>query len=462
MGRYRMNRENSLVEGKILGSLLRFAIPVFLALFLQALYGGVDLLVVGQFADKTDISGVSLGSLITQTMTIFVTGLSMGITVLVGRRIGEKKPELAGKSVGSGICLFSVVAVALTIVMILCAGCFASWIATPEEAVSQTVNYIRICGIGTIFIVAYNVIGSIFRGIGDAKTPLIVVAIACITNIAGDLLLVAVFHWGASGAAVATVAAQCVSVLISVLIIAKKKNLPFRMTKKDIRFDKTIILEEIKLGMPIALQDTLTCLAFLFIESVINSFGLDASAGVGIAEKINQFLWLVPSALMQSMSVFVAQNLGADQLDRARKALRYGLISAFVIGSIFSYLSFFHGDLLAMIFNNKDAAVIAYAHTYLKATGIACLLSSVLFCFTGYFNGCGKTIFVMIQGLLGSFLVRIPVAYIMNQMDGATIFHVGLGMPLASMLQLLLCIGLYVYLIIKERKGHYANDNRQL
>lgn len=191
-----MNSRNSLTEGGILGALLRFSFPVFLALFLQALYGGVDLLIVGQFARTADISGVSLGSLITQTMTIFVTGLSMGITVLVGKRIGEKNPELAGRAIGSGICLFITMAVFLTVGMVLCASIFTNLLDTPAEAYSQTVDYIRICGAGAVFIVAYNVIGSIFRGIGDAKTPLIVVFIASIVNIAGDLLLVAVFHMG--------------------------------------------------------------------------------------------------------------------------------------------------------------------------------------------------------------------------------------------------------------------------
>lgn len=322
-------------------------------------------------------------------------------------------------------------------------------VATPEEAYFQTVDYIRICGAGTVFIVAYNIIGSIFRGIGDAKTPLIVVAIACITNIVGDLLLVAVFHMGAAGAAIATVVAQCVSVLLSIIIIMKKKNLPFHFSRKYIRFDKNILIQELKLGMPIALQDAITGLAFLFIQTIINSFGLDASAGAGIAEKINSFIWLIPSALMQSMSVFVAQNLGAKRPDRAKKALRYSLLVSTVIGFVFFYLSFFHGDILAMIFN-KNASVIAPAQSYLRATGICCLFSSLLFCFTGYYNGCGKTMFVMIQGLLGSFLVRIPIAYLINQIDGATIFHIGLGMPLAAFLQLLLCLCMYIYL---EKKG---------
>lgn len=443
-----MNAKSDLIKGNILGSILRFAFPIFLALLLQALYGGVDLLMVGRFAKTADISGVSLGSLVMQTMTIFVTGLSMGITVLVGRRIGENRPDLAGEAVGSGICLFSVIALILTIIMVSCAGIFADLMATPEEALHQTAGYIKICGAGTIFIVAYNLIGSVFRGIGDSKTPLLVVAIACAANIAGDLLLVALFHMGATGVAVATVAAQCVSVLLSVATIVKKQTLPFRFSKEYIRFDKNIIVGELKLGIPIALQDTLTCMAFLFIQTIINTFGLDASAGVGIAEKINSFIWLMPSALMQSMSVFVAQNMGADKPDRAKQALRYGLMASVVVGAFFFYLSFFHGNILAMAFNH-ETAVIAHSHSYLRATGICCLFSPMLFCFTGYYNGLGKTMFVMIQGLAGTFLVRLPVTFLMSRIDGATIFRVGLGMPVAVFLQLVLCIGMFVYV---ERK----------
>lgn len=443
-----MNEKNSLTEGEIMKALLKFAFPVFLALFLQALYGGVDLLVVGQFAETADISGVLLGSLITQTMTLFVTGLSMGITVLVGRRIGEKKPELAGKAIGSGICLFAIVTLFLTVIMVLCAGIFADLLATPKEAWSQTVDYIRICGAGTVFIVAYNVIGSVFRGIGDAKTPLIVVFIACIVNVACDLLLVAGFHMGA---AIATVAAQCVSVLISLAIIMKNRNLPFTFSRKFICLDKEIIFEEVKLGLPVALQDTLTGLAFLFIQTIINSFGLNASAGVGIAEKINSFIWLLPSALMQSMSVFVAQNLGAGRRDRVRKALRYGMTVAFVMGIVFAWLSFFHGDMLARLFNS-EAAVVAAAQDYMRATGICCLFSGMLFCFTGYYNGSGKTVFVMVQGLAGTFLIRLPVTYLMSRIDGATLFRIGMGMPIAVFTQFLICLCMYIYLGKRDSK----------
>ena len=198
-----MGRPRSLTEGNIFSSLIRFAVPVLFTLFLQALYGGVDLLVVGQFAQTADVSGVATGSMLLQTVTMVVTGLSMGITILVGERIGRREPEDAGRAIGGGICLFACFAVLLTAVLVGGAEVLARLMHAPEHAFHQTVLYIRICGAGSLFIVAYNVLGSIFRGIGDSRTPLLTVAIACVINIFGDLLLVAGFHMGAAGAALA-------------------------------------------------------------------------------------------------------------------------------------------------------------------------------------------------------------------------------------------------------------------
>lgn len=328
-----MEQSHSLTEGKILGSLIRFALPVFLALFLQALYGGVDLLVVGQFAHTEDVSGVSSGSMLMQTVTMIITGLSMGITILVGQRIGARKPEEAGRAVGTGICLFAVFAVILTIVLVFGSGIIAELLHAPREAFDETSIYIRICGAGAVFIVAYNVLGAIFRGIGDSKMPLLTVAIACVLNILGDLLFVAVFHMGTAGAALATAMSQAVSVLVSLLII-RKRALPFRFSRSYIRFNGSIIRTELKLGSPVALQELLVGMSFLIIQTIVNTMGVIPSAGVGVAEKVCTFLMLVPSAYMQSMSAFVAQNIGAGRQDRAKSALGCGIATSVAVGIV--------------------------------------------------------------------------------------------------------------------------------
>ena len=445
-----MGKTHNLTEGKILGSLIRFAVPVFFTLFLQALYGGVDLLVVGQFANTTDVSGVATGSMLLSTVTMIITGLSMGITILAGERIGKRDPEEAGRAIGSGICLFAVFAVLLTLFMTCGAEILAKLLHAPDEAFSETVTYIRICGGGSLFIVAYNVLGAIFRGIGDSKTPLITVMIACVINIGGDLLLVAVFHMGTAGAALATVAAQAISVVVSFVII-RRKTLPFHFSKRYVRFTKSIVGTELRLGAPVALQELLVGISFLVIQTVVNSFGVVASAGIGVGEKVCVFIMLVPSAYMQSMSAFVAQNMGAGNPVRAKKALWYGVITAFAVGLVMFYITFFHGDLLSSIFA-KDLDVIAASHSYLKAYAIDCMLTPFLFCFTGYYNGCEKTLFVMIQGIIGAFFVRIPIVYMVSRMAGATLFQIGLGTPASSLVQIVLCLGMFIHLEKKSRK----------
>lgn len=447
-----MEKTRDFTEGKILPQLLSFAFPVLLALFLQSMYGAVDLLVVGQFASAVDVSAVSTGSQILHSLTTVITGLAMGITVLVGQRIGEKRPEQAGEVIGNGICLFAVLAVIITVVMVLGSEAAATIMHAPPEAYDQTVSYIRICSAGTIFIVAYNLLGSIFRGIGDSKMPLITVAIACVVNIVGDLFFVAVLHMGAAGAAIATIMAQAVSVMLSLLII-KKRPLPFAFRRENIRFGRKNIKKILGLGTPIAFQELLVGISFLVLIAIVNTMGVIASAGVGVAEKLCGFIMLVPSSFMQAMSAFVAQNMGAKKQDRANKALFYGIGTSLMAGVVLFYLGFFHGDILSAIFA-KDLEVIAASADYLKAYALDCLFTAFLFCFMGYYNGCGQTFFVMLQGIIGAFCVRIPVAFVISRMPGVTLFKLGLATPCSTIVQIILCI-LYFFLNKKRKTDSF-------
>ena len=442
-----MKETQNFTKGNILTSLVRFALPVLAALFLQTMYGAVDMLVVGQFATAADVSAVSTGSWLMQLITSFVVGIAMGTTVLLGRRLGEGKPEEAGKIIGASIVLFTIIGVVITFFMELCAVPVAQIMRTPIEAFDATVLYVRICSAGSVFIVAYNVLGSIFRGIGDSRMPLVTVAIACVFNIAGDFLLVGVFGMATAGAAIATVLAQALSVIISVLIIRRQK-LPFTFRRTDIVFDRKRMGSVFRLGLPIAFQDLLVSISFLAITAIVNSLGVIPSAGVGVAEKLCGFIMLVPSAFNQSMSAFVAQNMGAGRMDRAKRALLCGIGMSLVVGVFMAWLSFFHGDLLAGLFA-RDEAVIAAAADYLKAYAIDCLLA-VMFCMIGYFNGCGKTLFVMLQGIAGAFGVRIPVSLIMSKIKPVSLFKVGLATPCSSVVQIILCVG--YFLLLSRRK----------
>jgi len=441
--------EKNFTTGKIIGPLMRFALPVMFALFLQAMYGAVDLMVVGKFSAAPEVSAVSTGSQIMLTIGNLVASLAMGTTIYFGQQIGMGKTKLGGQIIGASIALFLTIGLFMSIIIPLTAPQISSIMHAPEEAFSQTVSYIRICGAGMIAIVAYNLIGAIFRSMGDSKTPLLTVAIACVVNIVGDVILIAVFKLGAKGAAIATVSAQLVSVLSSLYFISRQ-SYPFEFNLKMIKFDFDIIARVLKLGCPIALQDLLVGLSFLVIQAVVNTLGVTASAGVGVAEKVCGFIMLVPSAFMQSISAFVAQNVGAGKMDRAIKALKSTIIVSFAFGFSMFVLAFFHGILLTGIFA-KDMDVMLAGAEYLKSYAIDCLLTCFLFCFVGFYNGMGVTQFVMAQGIIGAFLVRIPVCILMSKWEPVSLFHIGLATPCSTVVQIIMCFGCYYYLSKKGR-----------
>lgn len=429
MSAHKIENKNDFTQGRIVSKLLWFMIPILGALILQAMYGAVDILVVGQFGTTAGISGVSTGSSIVNLITFTITGLTMGVTVVMGQYLGQKKTERVGLVVGGAIWLFLILACIIAVAMLVFARPLAVLMQAPAEALDLTVLYVRICGGGIFFIIAYNVISSIFRGIGDSSMPLLFVGIACVVNILGDLLFIAVFKWNVAGAALATVMAQAVSVVLSLLIIRKRK-IPFSVKKEYIRFNPEI-KRFIRVGAPIAFQEILTQLSFLALCAFINRLGLDASSGYGVANKIVSFVMLVPGALMQSMASFVAQNVGAGQEKRAKKAMLTGMLVGCSIGVFIAVLSFVRGDLLASIFSN-DTAVIARAAEYLKGFAPEAVVTAILFSFIGYYNGHSKTLFVMLQGIAQTFVVRLPMSYIMSIQPNASLTMIGLAAPCAT------------------------------
>lgn len=355
----RKAREDTLsddfTQGSIAGKLVKFMIPVLGALILQAMYGAVDLIVVGQFGTNAGISGVATGSNVINLVTFVITSLTMGVTVLISRYLGERSVERVGKVIGGAICFFIALAAALMVLLLAFAPQFASWLNAPEEAYDLTVTYIRICGAGIAFVVAYNVISGIFRGLGNSRLPLIFVLIACIVNVIGDLVFVAGLQMDVAGAALATILAQAVSVVMSLMIIRRQK-LPFTVTRRDIGFNSEIGTF-LKLGVPLALQECLTNISFLILCAIINNMGLEASSGYGIAQKVVSFIMLIPSSLMQSMSAFVAQNVGAGKEKRARRAMVTGMAIGVTIGAFIFALSFFKGDVPSALFTSNPVFI---------------------------------------------------------------------------------------------------------
>ena len=440
--------KNDLTKGSVLRQLLLFAVPIFGANLLQAMYGTVDLLIVGRFSDAVSVSAVATGSSVMMTVSTVIIGLTMGTTVLLGQYVGMKNDKGAARTVASSLMLFVCVGVVLTFLVILFAAPVAKLMNAPEQAFSETVSYIKICGAGVIFIVLFNALGGMFRGIGDSRTPLILMLIACVSNILGDLVLVGVLDMKGSGAAIATVGAQGISV-ISAFFIIKKRGFGFDTDKNELRptLRETGLI--LKYGTPIAAQELLTGLSFMVIQSILNKFGLVASAGVGVAEKICGLMFIVPGAMMSGVSAFAAQNVGAGLRDRAKKSMFIGMALTLTTGVCMFALSFFCGEALGSIFS-KEPPVVAACADYLKSYGIDCLIVGVNFSMMGYLNGNGKTTFVALQGILSTFLVRIPVSYFMSKVPGVTLFEIGFATPLATIFAILMTT---VYLIQFEKKN---------
>lgn len=444
-----MNDKADFTQGSILKKLVFFMMPVLGALILQAAYGAVDLLVVGRFGSTSGLSAVSTGSQVLNLVTFVVIQFAMGITVLIARYLGEKKPQQIGSVIGGAVVVFTLISIGLFIIMVCFSRPISVLMQAPAEAVDLTSQYVRICGSGIFFIVAYNLMSAIFRGLGDSKSPLLFVLVACIVNVIGDLVFVAGFHKDAAGAAVATVMAQALSVVFAVILLLKKE-LPFAIKKSDFRFNPQC-KKFLKIGLPLALQECLTQLSFLALCAFINRLGLEASSGYGVACKIVNFAMLVPSSLMQSMASFVSQNVGAGKTKRAKKAMFTGIGVGLTVGFFVFLLVLFKGDVLAGFFST-DAGVIEKGYDYLKGFALESIVTAVLFSMVGYFNGNNKTLWVMAQGLIQTLLVRLPLAYFMSIQPNASLTKIGLAAPISTIVGIILNVGFFIYLERVNRK----------
>ena len=445
-----MTQDNmNFTTGSIFRKLIGFMMPILGALLLQTMYGAVDILVVGWFGTDVGISAVSTGSSFINMIVFILNGLAMGVTVLIARYLGEKNEGKIGAVLGGAAVVFAILSAALFVLLVCFARPIAVLMQAPEEAIQLTASYIRICGCGIFFIVSYNLFSAIFRGLGDSRSPMLFVLVACIVNIAGDLLLVAVFKMDAAGAAIATVLAQAVSVVFALVILLKKK-LPFSIRRTDFRLNDQCG-KFLGIGLPLALQEFLTQLSFLALCAFVNRLGLTASSGYGVASKIVNFAMLIPSALMQSMAPFVAQNVGAGNRKRAKKTMFTGIGLGLVFGVAVFALVLLKGDLLASVFS-PDAEVVQKGFEYLKGFAPETIVTAVLFSMVGYFNGNNQTLWVMIQGIVQTLLVRLPLSYYMSIQPNASLTKIGLAAPVSTAVGIVLNVGFYIYWNKKQKK----------
>ncbi|MBT9874871.1 MATE family efflux transporter [Bacteroides salyersiae] len=445
-------KELNLTQGSVPKVLLQFAVPFLVANILQALYGGADLFVVGQYDDSAGVAAVAIGSQVMQTITGIILGITTGTTVLIAIATGAKDNRKVASTIGSSIWLFSITGIILTLLMILLHNQIAEWMHTPTEAMSDTKSYILVCSTGILFIIGYNVVCGILRGLGDSKTPLYFIALACIINIVLDFILVGYFHLGATGAAIATVTAQGVS-FATALCFLHRKGFHFEFTRRDIRLNGVLSKRILTLGAPIALQDALINVSFLIITVIVNQMGVIASASLGVVEKIIVFAMLPPMAISSAVATMTAQNYGAGLIRRMNQCLLSGIGLALIFGVTVCLYSQFLPETLTAFFS-KDPAVISMAAEYLKGYSIDCVIVSFVFCINSYFSGQGNSLFPMIHSLIATFLFRIPLSYWFSQIDSSSLFIMGFAPPLSTIVSLLICIWYLRYTKDKRSTTH--------
>ena len=431
--------ENSLLEGKVGPALLRFALPFLAASLLQQLYSTVDMMAVGRLSANPAISltAVSTGGQLTYALTSMLIGLATGATVLIGQYVGAKRREDISCTIGTMFPLFGLFAIAISVFLAVLTGPLVTLMQVPEAAVEESKQYLFICAIGMIFVGGYNMVSGILRGLGDSRTPMILVVIACIFNIIGDIVLVGPLQMGAAGAAIATVAAQAISFLFSLIILCRRKDFPFEFKLANFRLHKKQSAQLLKLGAPIAFQDFSIGISFLFITAFINRIGLDEAACVGVVGRVSCIAMLVPCAFMAAIAAMSAQNIGAGQQKRARDAMLYGMTVSFVISAVMVILAeMFPAPLLALF--TEESGVIEQGILYLRSNILDSVLVAFVFCMNGFFSGCGHTGFSMVNNLVSTYGVRVLGTLAVSLIPGATMFHIGLSAPAASAVQIVM------------------------
>lgn len=441
--------ERNLTTGSVFKNIVIFSLPYFLSYFLQTLYGLADLFIIGQYEGVASTTAVSVGSQVMHMLTVMIVGLAMGTTVSIGRAVGAGDKKRVSACVGNTVTLFMLVSLVLTAALILLVRPIVSVMSTPSEAVEGTVSYLVICFAGIPLITAYNIISSIFRGMGDSKSPMYFIAVACAVNIALDYLFMGAMGLGPAGAALGTTLAQAVSVAVALIAIRRRRSIT--LSKSDLRPRSGVMSQILSIGVPVALQDGLIQVAFILITVIANRRGLTDAAAVGIVEKFISFVFLVPSSMLSTVSALGAQNLGAGKPERARQTLWYSIAVAAGFGVLVSILIQFIAEPVVGLFT-RDEAVITAGGPYLRGYIFDCLFAGVHFCFSGYFCACGRSMISFIHNISGVALVRVPGAYLMSKMFPATLLPMGLATAAGSVLQVLICLAAYRIIRGKEAR----------
>ncbi len=444
--------EQNLTTGSVFHNIVRFSLPYLLSYFLQTLYGMADLFIIGQFEGVAGTTAVSVGSQVMHMLTVIIVGLAMGTTVSIAQAVGKKNRSEASLGVGNSVTLFMVVSVVMTLLLMALVRPIVGIMSTPEEAVEGTVRYLTICFIGIPCITAYNIISSIFRGLGDSRHPMYFIAVACAANIALDYLFMGALHLGPAGAALGTTLAQLISV-VTALAAMRRGNIGIAVTRRELKPVRETMRKILKIGIPIAAQDGLIQVAFIVITIIANRRGLTDAAAVGIVEKVISFLFLVPSSMLSTVSALGAQNIGAGKRNRAKLTLRYAILIAAGFGVAVSILMQFIAPSVVGLFT-EDPGVISAGGQYLRGYILDCIFAGIHFSFSGYFCACGKSGLSLLHNIIAILLVRIPGVYLTSVMFPETLLPMGLATAAGSLTSVVICVIAFAVLERQDRKNN--------
>lgn len=445
-------QSKNLTQGSIFGNIVAFSLPYMLAYLLQILYGLADLFIIGQFCDVAETTATTNGVQVMHFLTVVIIGLVMGSTVQLARSVGANDNERASRIVGNTITLFSIIAVILAVVMLIATDFIIAALAVPQEAVNSTRHYLVISFIGVPFIVFYNLIASIFRGLGDSKRPMYFVIVACVINVALDYLFIGGMGMGAAGAAIATILAQLVSVIVAFVYIRRNGSI-LNISRATLRLRRACVSAIMKVGVPVALQDGFVQVAFLAITVIANSRGLNDAAAVGIVEKFIGLLFVVPSAMLSTVSAISAQNIGAGKWDRARQTLRQSIYITAGFGLVAAVVFQFVPELAVRIFTN-DETVIALGGQYLKGYAWDCVMAGLHFCYSGFFTACGYSIVSFVHNVISIVCARVPLSYLASINYPDTLYPMGLAIPIGSAVSVVICVAVYYWMLRRRMLGN--------
>lgn len=403
---------NDLTQGHEGKQILLFTLPMLIGSLFQQLYNTADAIIVGRFIGTEAMAAVSVANPIMLMLTSFLTGTALGFSILVSKYYGAQETKKVVATIHTTYIFVFVASLIITLLGVIFGSALLHIINTPLEVFDQAKDYLVIIFIGTLFSAGYNAISAILRGLGDSRNPLYFLIIATVLNIVLDVVFVIQFKMGVGGVALATVLAQGVSFVFSLLYLNYKHTL-FRLDLRHFSFDSDIFKQGLKIGIPSAIQQMLFSLGNISLQSLVNGFGTSAIAAFGAGMKIESFISLPVINLGAAISTFVAQNIGAKKLERVKKGIHYtNLIAISIALAVVIVFALWSETLIS--FFNSDVEVIAIGARYLRILGPFFIIATINYIWTSAIKGSGEAIFPLINSVISLWLARIPCSYIFS------------------------------------------------